>query len=64
MVQTALRLAQGPVRIQLIESIGRSIPNIPDKRIRQRWEQILKEAQEGGSTKLEELKLEEEPPER
>ena len=49
MVQKALKLAQGDVKDELINSIRECIPQIPDRRIKQRWEQIVKEAEEGGT---------------
>ncbi len=49
-VQKALKIATGDDRKNIISSINHHIPNIPDKKIRSKWEKII----EGADTDQEE----------
>ena len=46
-VQKSLKIAQGRDREKLIAAIRSKIPEINDRKIRMRWEQIVSEAPEG-----------------
>jgi hypothetical protein len=42
-MQTSLQFSQGELRERLKQAIEKSIPQIPDRKIRQKWESILSE---------------------
>ena len=47
MVQKALKLSKGKELDQLMAAIGNRLPEIADRKIRQKWEQILRNAAQG-----------------
>ncbi len=44
-VQKSLKIAQGKDKTQLITAILKCIPQIPDRKIRQKWEKIVEDSQ-------------------
>lgn len=47
MVQRALRVSQGDDRDKLMSAITSRLPEITDRKIRSKWEQIIKDAAAG-----------------
>jgi hypothetical protein len=43
-VQSTLRISQGPEKDLLMKSLYQSLPEITDKKIRNKWEQIIDNA--------------------
>ena len=49
-VQKALKLAQGPDKDLLISCLSKVVPDITDKRIREKWERLIYDAINGTNT--------------
>jgi len=43
-VQSALKLAVGEDKERMVQAIQKNTPQIPDKKIRMKWEKIIEEA--------------------
>lgn len=52
MIQKALKLAYGPDKEQFIAQIQKCIPEITDRKIREKWEKIIYDALNGTNTAI------------